>query len=87
MGTTCVGVCVDSIYENDGICNVPLQCEVGTDCADCEKKFPTFELVSTIASALMVVFILCLLYIRVRNASVSKRLIGSKSFQIFTSTN
>lgn len=45
-------------YENDGVCNVPNPCPIGSDCADCMTLFPTIQLVATIVSFLMLATLL-----------------------------
>ena len=51
-------------YENDGVCNVPRPCAIGSDCADCKTLFPTYQLVTTIVSFLMMVLLLVIVCIR-----------------------
>ena len=62
----CTGVCTNPIYENDGVCNVPQPCAVGTDCADCKTDFPTIPLITTCMSGLLFVFTLVTICLRFR---------------------
>lgn len=68
----CAGLCANRIYENNGVCNVPAECAVGTDCADCEQKFPLLQIISSIASFVLVISILSLVCIRSGKQRASK---------------
>lgn len=61
-GLTCNG------YENDGVCNVPQPCPVGSDCADCKTLFPTYQLVATVVSFLMLVLLIIIICTRLCSA-------------------
>lgn len=64
-------------YENDGVCNVPNPCPVGTDCADCRTAYPSLQLASTVLSFVLMLLVLLLILSRlrrVRNIEYSEEL-------------
>ena len=65
-GTTnspqCTHYC--NLYENDGVCNVPQPCSVGSDCADCEISIPIWSIISLVLSILLLLIIGYTLYSR-----------------------
>lgn len=63
--STCPG------YENDGVCNVPQPCQIGSDCDDCGTRFPMMPLILVILSGgISMVMLFNLLCIHVRRRHI-----------------